>query len=81
MRGDLLLEDLQYTGSTRQIFQQNLENGLENSEESLFGAMFADGLGDDFRETAVIQDGDHGASLIQLLPVVPNELLHFLLET
>ncbi len=42
--------------------------------------MFADGLGDDFRETAVIQDGDHGARLIQLIPVVPNELLHLVFE-
>ncbi len=43
--------------------------------------MLADGLGDNFREAAVIQDGDHGPSLIQLLPVVTNELLHLLLET
>ncbi len=68
---------LQYTDTTRQKFQQNLKNGLEDSDESLFGAM----LGDDLWEAAVIQDGDHGARLIQLFPVVPNELLHPLLET
>ncbi len=58
-----------------------MKNGLGNSEESLFGVMISDGLGDDFREAAVIQDGDHGPSVVQLLPVVPNELLHLGLET
>ncbi len=55
--------------------------GMEWSAESLFGEMPGNGLRDDFREVAVIQDGDHGATVSQLLPVVPNEPLHLVLET